>query len=254
VQSDSLGHVGTSAPRTFRVDTTAPLPTIAGPGDGQDPMPSITGAAGDAQGDAAELLVRLWPGAEPSGAPAHELRPARSGTAWSARPPALAPGTWTVVAWQTDAAGNIGAARRTFTVTAPPPPADTRAPQLTFGKLPRLAALSKSAYRTGVFGFAVSADEAAAVRGELMLAAATAKKLGVKGTAAATKYVVVAKGSVAVAAGKPGKLVLRLGKTTRARLRRAARLSLQLRLTTTDAAGNARVTQQKLRVVRPKRG
>ena len=133
LQDDSLGNAGASAPRTFRVDTTAPAPRITGPGDGGESAPAISGTAGDAQGDAVALLVRLWPTADPSGPPAHELRPSRSGTSWSTRAPALAPGTWTVVAWGR-ATRPATSARR---ATASPSPLRRRGPRRPRARLRR---------------------------------------------------------------------------------------------------------------------
>ena len=73
-------------------------------------------------------------------------------------------------------------------------------------------------------------------------------------SAAAIKYVVLARGQVQLTANKAGKLALSLPKATRTKLAKARKLTFVLRTTARDAAGNKRVTRTTLKVTRPRRG
>ena len=125
-QDDAAGNTGSSAPRTFRVDLTAPVPTVAAPGsDVRDATPTLSGAAGDATGDDAALTVRVWPGTATGGPAARTLALTRTGAGWNVDvAPALVDGTWTAIASQADAAGNArDSAPLTFKLdTAAPAP------------------------------------------------------------------------------------------------------------------------------------
>ena len=105
-------------------DTTAPAVRITSPfdhGATDDTTPVISGSAGSAPGDAFEVRVALRSGATVL----QNLTAERSGTAWSVQTGALAPGDYTLVASQSDDAGNVGTSPAiTFTVNAPPPPPD----------------------------------------------------------------------------------------------------------------------------------
>jgi hypothetical protein len=128
-QSDQAGNEGTSDPVTFTVDDQAPTVRITVPADGsttEDTTPAISGTAGDAPGDSAQVTVTLHSG----GAVVQTLDATRSGTAWSVRPAALGPGDYTAVASQNDTAGNVGASPAVaFSVTAQPTPTPTPSPQ-----------------------------------------------------------------------------------------------------------------------------
>ena len=105
-------------------DTTAPAVRITSPfdhGATDDTTPVISGTAGSAPGDSFEVRVALRSGATVL----QNLTAERAGTAWSVQTGALAPGDYTLVASQSDDAGNVGTSPTiTFTVNAPPPPPD----------------------------------------------------------------------------------------------------------------------------------
>ncbi len=126
-QDDSFLNSGFSAPVTFTIDTVAPAPTITVPAAGATvgPTPVISGAAGNATGDATTLSVNVYAGATATGAPVRTLTATRTGATWSVTTsPALAGGTYTARATQTDDVGHSGLSNaRTFVVdaTAPAP-------------------------------------------------------------------------------------------------------------------------------------
>ncbi len=126
-QDDSFLNSGFSAPVTFTIDTVAPAPTITVPAAGATvgPTPVISGAAGNATGDATTLSVNVYAGATATGAPVRTLTATRTGATWSVTTtPALAGGTYTARATQTDDVGHSGLSNaRTFIVdaTAPAP-------------------------------------------------------------------------------------------------------------------------------------
>jgi Bacterial Ig-like domain len=109
-------------------DTTAPAVRITSPfdhGATDDTAPVISGTAGNAPGDSFEVRVALRSGATVL----QNLTAERAGTAWSVQAGTLAPGDYTLVASQSDDAGNAGTSPAiTFTVNAPPPPDDDTAP------------------------------------------------------------------------------------------------------------------------------
>jgi peptidoglycan/xylan/chitin deacetylase (PgdA/CDA1 family) len=138
-QLDASGNRGTSAPATFTVattpvDTTAPTVTIAGPADGAtvaDSTPRVSGTAGTAAGDDDEVSVSVYPASDTSGDVVQVAAAAvGSGGAWSVDLATLADGSYTLLASQTDAAGNTGTSSAvTFTVSTTP--TDTTAPTVT---------------------------------------------------------------------------------------------------------------------------
>jgi hypothetical protein len=105
-------------------DKTAPTVRISSPfdhGATDDTTPVISGTAGNAPGDSFQVRVAVRAG----GTVLQNLIAQRSGTAWSVQAGALPPGDYTLVAAQSDDAGNIGTSpAMTFTVNAPPPPPD----------------------------------------------------------------------------------------------------------------------------------
>ena len=113
---------GVSDANTFRVDTTPPAVTLVQPADGAetaDRTPTFSGAAGNAIGDEDSVRVRVF------GDTADEQFVAtRVGTTWSVTPDdthALAPGTYSVVADQSDDAFNVGeSATHSLTISGPP--------------------------------------------------------------------------------------------------------------------------------------
>ncbi|MET0685559.1 MAG: Ig-like domain-containing protein, partial [Solirubrobacteraceae bacterium] len=125
-QGDQAGNTGTSAARTFRIDTAAPAVTITSPANGStttDTGPALSGAAGNATGDGTQVTVKLYGGGSASGTPVRTLTVTRSGGAWSATvSPVLALGTYTAQATQADDAGHAGtSAAVTFSILAPVP-------------------------------------------------------------------------------------------------------------------------------------
>jgi hypothetical protein len=89
-------------------DTTAPSVAIDGPVQGADlggRKPEVTGSAGTAAGDIREVSVRFT---GPNGPQTRTAVVADDGR-WAVRPAVdLAPGSWSVVAQQSDGAGNTG--------------------------------------------------------------------------------------------------------------------------------------------------
>jgi hypothetical protein len=125
-QGDLAGNTGYSAGRTFAVDTTAPTVTVTVPAAGastNDATPTLAGQAGAAAGDSTDVAVDVYSGGTASGTPVQSLTATRSGSSWSIDvPSALAEGTYTVQAQQSDALGNAGlSAPRTFAVDTTPP-------------------------------------------------------------------------------------------------------------------------------------
>jgi large repetitive protein len=130
-QSDEAGNTGQSTPSTFTVDTAVPavsLTPVASPTN--DPSPSFGGGAGVAAGDIAEVTLKVYPGSTVSGNPVRTTTVAPSGASWSATlGSALADGTYTVQAEQSNEAGTTGkSAPSTFTVDTTKPPVQITSP------------------------------------------------------------------------------------------------------------------------------
>ncbi len=102
----------TPATASWTVDTIAPAVALSSPADGavtNQAEPTFSGTAGSAPGDLATVTVLVYPGSSATGAPVQTLSAAASGGAWSApASSALADGLYTVVAEQSDQAGNTG--------------------------------------------------------------------------------------------------------------------------------------------------
>jgi peptidoglycan/xylan/chitin deacetylase (PgdA/CDA1 family) len=115
------GLTGYSAPRTFVVDSSAPVVQITAPQNGSsvaNTRPVISGSASRAAGDNATVSVRIYAGGTPTGTPVQTLTGtvAANGT-WSVTPATLAQGTYTAQATQSDSGGNTGTSNATtFTV------------------------------------------------------------------------------------------------------------------------------------------
>jgi subtilisin-like proprotein convertase family protein len=124
-QADDAGNNGTSAARSFTVDTTAPVVTLTSPADGAlttDSTPVLSGAAGTAAGDSNDVTVRVWAGTGTSGSPVRTLTFARSGGSWSAEvTPGLGDGTYTARAEQSDSSQTGMSDAHVFTVDTSPP-------------------------------------------------------------------------------------------------------------------------------------
>ncbi|HVM04551.1 MAG TPA: Ig-like domain-containing protein [Acidimicrobiales bacterium] len=120
VTTDVAGNAFTSPAVTVTVDNTAPAPTLTSPASGdtvRTTTPALSGAAGNAGGDSANVTVLIYPGTGTGGTPVQTKTATRSGSSWSTTADALATGTYTAQATQTDSAGNTGtSAASTFTV------------------------------------------------------------------------------------------------------------------------------------------
>jgi hypothetical protein len=128
-QTDSVGNVGTSAPHTFTVDTTAPTVTVAHPtGFTGDTTPHFDGTAGTAQGDLAAITVDVYNGSATSGTAVQHLTTTASGATWGLTPAALAEGSYTAVVSQADSADNSATDSRSFTVDTTPPAVTVTSP------------------------------------------------------------------------------------------------------------------------------
>ncbi|MEN3282786.1 MAG: large repetitive protein [Solirubrobacteraceae bacterium] len=118
----------TSTDNTVSYDGTAPALTLTTPANGSattDATPSVSGAAGNASGDASTVTVKIYSGSGTGGSVVQTLTPTRSTNTWSTTAATLAQGTYTVQATQTDTAGNVAtSAANTFAV-------DTTAPTVT---------------------------------------------------------------------------------------------------------------------------
>ncbi len=114
-----LAHYSAAVP----LDSTAPAVTLMTPANGStmDPGPTFGGAAGTAAGDSSQVTLRIWSGSTATGTPVQTRTATQSAGSWSvAASPALAPGTYTARAEQTDSAGNTGqSAAVTFTAAGP---------------------------------------------------------------------------------------------------------------------------------------
>jgi hypothetical protein len=122
-QLDEAGNIARSSGAPFVVDTRAPAPTITSPADksvSARATPDFRGSAGTAEGDRSKVTVTVFRGSTAVGTPVQTLNSdvAPDGT-FSARAAALADGTYTARAEQSDAAGNTGWSKpATFNVTA----------------------------------------------------------------------------------------------------------------------------------------
>jgi hypothetical protein len=106
----------------------APAVTLTAPADGSatnDTTPTLSGAAGNTTGDNLPISVKIYAGATATGTPVQTRTPNRTGATWTTTlTTALAVGTYTAQATQTDTAGNTGtSAASTFTVDTTKPSA-----------------------------------------------------------------------------------------------------------------------------------
>jgi hypothetical protein len=262
-QSDSAGNTGLSGTRTFTIDTsvpdtTAPTVTLTAPADGSatnDPTPTLAGSAGTAEGDLTTVTVKIWSGTGTSGSLLHTLVVARSDGSWSITAPALADGTYTARAEQSDLAGNPGeSAPSTFTVDAvAEPPADQPTTPLLLspvGQLPDLTVAGAglgaparlrlaSALRRGVPARVVCGEPCTA-RLRLLVATRLARRLGIASS------VVVGRGSARLTAPGSRRMRVRFSERARRGLRSARSVRLTLRAVITDAAGNRRTLSRRV--------
>ncbi len=128
-QSDVAGNTGTSAAVTFTVDTTPPVVSVTAPAAGavlNSSQPTISGLAGQASGDDPSVTLKLYKGSAVAGSPIQTYEVTPSAAFWTTGAvAALADGPYTVLAEQSDEAGNTGkSVAVTFTV-------DTTLPMVT---------------------------------------------------------------------------------------------------------------------------
>ncbi|HMJ95144.1 MAG TPA: proprotein convertase P-domain-containing protein, partial [Thermoleophilaceae bacterium] len=142
---DSKGNVdGSPAVYTWTVDVTAPAPHIAAVAGS---APHVDGNAGTASGDDGSVTVDLFSGSAASGAPVQSVPASRDDSGgFSADFARVGPGTYTVSARQSDAAGNSGASAPVSFAAAGDPPPDfavvSTEDSLADASAGRLAALS----------------------------------------------------------------------------------------------------------------
>jgi hypothetical protein len=138
-------QAGVSETTTFTVDTQAPQPTLSGPGESTG-LETVSGLAGTALGDRRQVTAELFSGGSAEGGAIETITVLDSpdGT-WSATFAGLGGGQYTVVARQSDEAGNTGSsAAQSFTVNAAPPPAGPSAPVASFTWVPQTPTVGQS--------------------------------------------------------------------------------------------------------------
>jgi hypothetical protein len=130
-QSDEAGNTASSNTTTFTVDTAAPTVTLSHlPPLTNNATPTFSGSAGTAPHDKPVVTVRIYEGTSAAGTPVQTHFAEASGGAWSTTPiTALADGTYTAIAEQSDEAGNSGKSPTTTFIV------DTVAPTVTLHPL-----------------------------------------------------------------------------------------------------------------------
>jgi major membrane immunogen (membrane-anchored lipoprotein) len=114
-QSDEAGNTGKSGEVKFTVDTTPPAVSINAPAKPLGTSePTLTGDAGEAEGDDSSVTVTIYEGKTVEGKPVASGSVPASAGAWSYKAPHLADGTYTAQAAQGDDAGNVGTSAVTF--------------------------------------------------------------------------------------------------------------------------------------------
>jgi Bacterial Ig-like domain len=149
-QQDNVPNTGTAQITFSVVDSAAPAVTISSPANGSttaDSTPDVSGGAGTAAGDASGVTVLIR---RSGGGLVQSLTAPVSGGGWSTTASALADGTYTAQAEQSDASGNVGrSAVSTFTVDTSGPsqapsfllaPVEDRMADVLAGRLTVIAA------------------------------------------------------------------------------------------------------------------
>jgi large repetitive protein len=147
-QHDKAGNTGESPTMTFTIDTTPPKVLVKTPGDGailHVSRPELSGLAGQELGDHQRVKLSIYDheaGSEKL-AETDELNSAGAGWTTGSTGPILPDGIYTLVAEQSDEAGNVGSSSVTFTIdtSTPKPTLDAsvfvhRASQLVTGPTP----------------------------------------------------------------------------------------------------------------------
>jgi hypothetical protein len=119
----SATNSGTSFVTATKFPPTVSLTTPADNSATNDTTPSFVGVADNATGDSSTVTIKVYSGTSATGTPVQTKSGARSGTSYTITlTTALAQGTYTAVATQTDTSGNTGTSNaNTFKVdtTAP---------------------------------------------------------------------------------------------------------------------------------------
>ena len=106
-------------------DWVAPSVTLTAPADGSYTKSSsvtLSGAAGNASGDATTVNLEVYSGSSASGTPVLTRAVTRSAATWSTIVTTLGQGTYTARATQSDTGDNTGTStERTFTIDTTPP-------------------------------------------------------------------------------------------------------------------------------------
>ncbi len=126
VQHDQAGNTGASVAVTFIVDTTAPHPTITAPSEGavlNASRVTISGTAGQSGGALQSIRLKIYASASTAGSPVQTLEVTASAGKWTtgANGPVLTDHLYTVLAEQSDQAGNVGTDTVTFTIKTSSP-------------------------------------------------------------------------------------------------------------------------------------
>jgi Bacterial Ig-like domain len=112
---------------TTATDYIAPAVTLTTPAAGatiNSTTPTLSGAAGNATGDATTVTVKIYSGSSATGTPVQTKTPSRSGATWTTTASTLTAGTYTAQATQTDTGGNTGTSTaNTFMVDTTKPTA-----------------------------------------------------------------------------------------------------------------------------------
>jgi Bacterial Ig-like domain len=118
-------HGAESLKTSVTVDTVPPAVTLTSPANGTFTnvnAPALSGAAGNAPGDSNTVTAKIYQGTGTGGSVLQTINVTRSGATWTTTAAALADGTYTAQATQTDTAGNTGtSSANTFTIDATPP-------------------------------------------------------------------------------------------------------------------------------------
>jgi len=136
---DAAGNESGTIARTWTVDTTPPLVSLAAPADGSstaDATPTFSGSAGGANGDSSTLTVLVYSGSSATGTAVRTLSTVAGldGSYAVAPSDPLPNGTYTAQAQQSDLAGNTGTSTaNTFTVAVavPVPPTNLSPPTIS---------------------------------------------------------------------------------------------------------------------------
>jgi subtilisin-like proprotein convertase family protein len=230
-QTDSGGNTGSSPVVNFSVvDLTAPAVTVSSPANGSttgDTTPQLAGSAGTASGDLPAVTVRIR---TTGGGLVQELGTPASGGAWSTQAAALAEGTYTVTAQQSDTSGNVGtSAASTFTVDTPDPKPVTddedEAPSFVLAPAEERIADALAGRLTAIAACAT----ACRVDARLSASSRAARSLGLGAKSAA-----LGKGSKRLAGAGTAATIVRLNKRARTALRRRSTAKVSLRVKVTE--------------------